>query len=238
MTALDDLRIKIYADGADLAAMRTLYAMPHIRGLTTNPTLMAKAGISDYRAFCREALATITAKPISFEVFSDELPEMGRQAREIARWAPNVFVKVPITNTAGESTLPLVAALAAEGVQLNVTALTTVEQVHAVAAALAPEVPAVVSVFAGRIADTGRDPAPLMAEALDVLAGLPRAELLWASCRDVLNIFQADAVGCDIITVTHDVLAKLPGLGRDLAAVSLDTVKMFHADATRSGFTL
>jgi transaldolase len=238
MTRVEDLRIKLFADGADLTAMCALYAQPHIRGLTTNPTLMAKAGIRDYRSFCREVLETVREKPISFEVFSDDLDDMERQAREISSWASNVYVKIPITNTQGASTRPVIQALVRDQVRVNVTALTSAAQVRELLPVLAPDVPAYVSVFAGRVADTGRDPVPMMAEALAILSARPAAELLWASTREVFNIFQADAVGCPIITVTHELLAKLPGIGRDLEAVSLDTVRMFHADALRSGYTL
>jgi len=236
---LTQLRVKIYADGADQAGILQLNANPLIQGMTTNPTLMRKAGIKDYEAFAREILRGVTAKPISFEVFSDEFPEMRRQALKIAAWQGNVFVKIPITNTRGESSLPLIADLAREGVQLNVTALLTLEQVAGVAQALNPRAPAVVSVFAGRIADTGVDPAPVMRAAKALLAGRPKAELLWASVREVLNIFQADECGCDIVTVPHDILAKAQKLaGMDLNALSLDTVRMFDADARAAGFTL
>lgn len=239
MRTLNDLKVKIFADGADKAGMLQLNANPLIQGLTTNPTLMRRAGLTDFEAFARDVLQSITAKPLSLEVFSDEFPEMKRQALKINSWGANVYVKIPITNTRGESALPLVRELAAEGVKLNVTAILTLAQVEGVAAALTPTVPAVVSVFAGRIADTGVDPMPVMARSKTILAGLPQAELLWASVREVLNIFQADACGCDIVTVQHDILAKVIKMaGMDLAELSLDTVKMFANDARAAGFSL
>lgn len=237
--SLQDLRVKIFADGADKAGMLSLNANPIIRGMTTNPTLMRKAGIQNYEAFAKDILANVNAKPISFEVFSDEFPEMRRQALKIASWQKNVYVKIPITNTRGESSLPLVRQLAGDGVQLNITAILTLEQVRATAEALNPAVPSVVSVFAGRIADTGRDPAPLMRKCLGLLDAQPKAELLWASVREVLNIFQADECGCHIVTVPHDILGKALKLaGMDLAALSLDTVKMFAQDAKAAGFSV
>ena len=237
--SLQDLRVKIFADGADKAGMLSLNANPIIRGMTTNPTLMRKAGIQNYEAFAKDILANVNAKPISFEVFSDEFPEMRRQALKIASWQKNVYVKIPITNTRSESSLPLVRQLAGDGVQLNITAILTLEQVRATAEALNPAVPSVVSVFAGRIADTGRDPAPLMRKCLGLLDAQPKAELLWASVREVLNIFQADECGCHIVTVPHDILGKALKLaGMDLAALSLDTVKMFAQDAKAAGFSV
>jgi transaldolase len=237
--SLDALRIKIFADGADKAGILSLNANSLIRGLTTNPTLMRKAGIRDYEAFAKEVLQSVTTKPISLEVFSDEIPEMRRQALKIASWQKNVYVKIPITNTRGESCLPLVSELAREGVQLNITAILTVDQVRGVAQALNPAVASVVSVFAGRIADTGVDPMPLMRECLTLLRPQSKAELLWASVREVLNIFQADACGCHIVTVPHDILGKAIKLvGMDLGALSLDTVKMFSEDARTAGYTL
>ena len=219
--SLQNLRVKIFADGADKAGMLSLNANPTIRGMTTNPTLMRKAGIQNYEAFAKDILTTVNSKPISFEVFSDEFPEMRRQALKIASWQKNVYVKIPITNTRGESSLPLVRQLAGEGVQLNITAILTLDQVRATADALNPAVPSVVSVFAGRIADTGRDPAPLMRKCLALLEAQPKAELLWASVREVLNIFQADDCGCHIVTVPHDILGKALKLaGMDLAALS------------------
>jgi transaldolase len=236
---LQSLKVRIFADGADKAGMLSLNANPLIRGMTTNPTLMRKAGIHDYEAFAKDILQSITAKPISFEVFSDEFPEMRRQALKIASWQKNVYVKIPITNTREESSLPLVQELAKEGVQLNITAILTLDQVRATSAALNPQVPSVVSVFAGRIADTGRDPMPLMRQCLALLQGQPKAELLWASVREVLNLFQADACGCHIVTVPHDILGKAMKLaGMDLAALSLDTVKMFAQDAQAAGFSV
>jgi transaldolase len=239
MSTLKDLKVKLFADGADKAGMLQLNANPLIKGMTTNPSLMRKAGIHDYEAFARDILQHITEKPISFEVFSDDFPEMRRQAFKIKGWAKNVYVKIPITNTRGESSLPLVRELALEGVKLNVTAILTLEQVAGVAQALNTKVPAVVSVFAGRIADTGVDPMPQMRESKKILAGLPQAELLWASVREVLNIFQADDCGCDIVTVPHDILAKAMKMtGMNLKELSLDTVKMFAVDAKAAGFSL
>ena len=236
---LSDLPIKIFADGADLEGIVDLYRQPFIKGLTTNPTLMRKVGISDYETFARSVLEHVTNKPISFEVFSDEFPEMHRQALKIRDWQENVYVKIPITNTRGESALPLIADLAAEGVKVNVTAILTLKQVRGVAGALKRQVPSVVSVFAGRIADTGVDPIPLMKESLKEVSVLPSAELLWASVREVLNIFQAAACGCHIVTVPHDILAKVSKLGgMDLSELSLDTVQMFHRDAVAAGFHL
>jgi transaldolase len=236
---LDSLRVQIFADGADKAGILSLNANPLIRGMTTNPTLMRKAGIQDYESFAKDILQTVTEKPISFEVFSDEFPEMRRQALKIAGWQKNVFVKIPITNTRKESSLALVEELGKEGVQLNITAILTLDQVRGVAKALNPAVPSVVSVFAGRIADTGRDPARVMRQSLKILAAQPKAGLLWASVREVLNIFQADKCGCHIVTVPHDILAKALKLaGTSLKALSLDTVRMFAADASAAGFSL
>jgi transaldolase len=236
---LQGLKVKIFADGADKAGMLSLYANPLICGLTTNPTLMRKAGISNYEAFAKDILSLIAEKPISFEVFSDEPDEMRRQAMRIASWGSNVYVKIPVTNTRGESMTPLIHALSREGVKLNVTALLTLRQVADVAEALAESVPAVVSVFAGRIADTGTDPEPLMRASRCLLEGKPLAELLWASVREVINIFQADRCACDIVTVPHDILQKAMKMaGSNLAAVSLDTVRMFASDAAAAGFSL
>ena len=237
--SLKDLKVRIFADGADKAGILSLYANPLIKGMTTNPTLMRKAGIADYEAFAKDVLQSVTAKPISFEVFSDEFSEMRRQALKIAAWQKNVYVKIPITNTRSESALPLVKELAKEGVQLNITAILTLDQVKGVAEALNPAVPSVVSVFAGRIADTGCDPMPLMRESLQILRGQPKAELLWASVREVLNIFHADECGSHIVTVPHDILGKaLKMVGTDLTALSLDTVKMFANDAQAAGFSV
>ncbi|NVB78314.1 MAG: transaldolase [Kofleriaceae bacterium] len=238
MTAVADLKVKIFADGADVKGMVEMYGKPYIKGFTTNPTLMRKAGISDYRAFAREVLAAIPDRPISFEVFSDDFAEMERQAKEIASWGDNVNVKIPVTNSVGEPSYGLVHKLTHAGVKVNVTAVFTLEQVRDVVANLNFEVPAYVSVFAGRIADTGRDPMPHMAAALALVHQMPKAELIWASPRELLNIFHADAVGCDIITVTNDLLAKLPSAGKDLAQFSLETVQMFRNDAVKAGYTL
>jgi transaldolase len=236
---LEQLRVKLFADGADREGILKLNANPVIKGMTTNPTLMRKAGIKDYAAFAKDILQVVTSKPISFEVFSDELPEMRRQGLQIAAWAKNAYVKIPITNSRGDSTLPLIRELGRKGVQLNITAILTLEQVRGVADALNPAVPSVVSVFAGRIADTGLDPEPAMRASLALLGGQPKAELLWASVREVLNIFQADECGCHIVTVPHDILNKaLKMVGTDLSALSLDTVKMFAADAQAAGFSL
>ena len=236
--SVEQLSVKIFADGADLAGMLDLYKQPYIKGFTTNPTLMRKSGIGDYRAFAREVLATIPDRPISFEVLSDEIKEMERQANEIASWGANVYVKVPVTNTRSESTAALVRKLSHRGVKVNVTALLPLEQVRQVVEAVEGGAPACISVFAGRLADTGVDPLPLMTQALELLRAAPNAELIWASPRELLNIFHADQIGCHIITVTHDILKKLPLVGRDLHDYSLDTVKMFHRDAEQAGFTL
>lgn len=238
MKSVLDMKVKIFADGADKAGMLEMYAKPFIKGLTTNPTLMRKAGIADYKAFARDILQAIPDKPISFEVFSDDFAHMQRQALEIAGWGENVYVKVPITNTKRETAYTLIRDLAAHKVKLNVTALMTLEQVRDTVAALDPAVPSYVSVFAGRIADTGRDPLPLMAAAVELLRQNPAAELIWASPRELLNIFHAEQVGCHIITVTNDILKKLSLVGYDLGDYSLDTVKMFHRDAAEAGFEL
>ena len=238
-SALHALRIKIYADGADLEGMKKLAADPLIAGLTTNPTLMKKAGITDYEKFSRQVLAAVQEKPISLEVFADDFPSMKSQALKIRGWGPNVFVKIPVTNTRGESSLPLIRELSAEGVSLNITALLPVGQVEALAGILPKNAPAIVSVFAGRIADTGVDPVPMMRQCRKVLQGHPKAELLWASVREVLNLRQAAESGCHIVTVPHDILAKAKTLwGMDLEALSLDTVKMFHKDAVAAGFRI
>lgn len=238
MTRVDQLSVKIFADGADLAGMQELYRQPFVKGFTTNPTLMRKAGITDYAAFAKQVLSAIPDRPISFEVFSDEFAEMERQAREIASWGPNVYVKIPVTNTRGESACALVKRLSHAGVKLNVTALLSLAQVRDVVASVAGGAPSCISVFAGRIADTGYDPVPLMTAAVEMLKIAPGAELIWASPRELLNIFQADAIGCHIITVTHDILKKLSNVGRDLEDYSLDTVKMFYTDAKAAGFKL
>ena len=238
MPNVSKLKTKIFADGADLAGMVEMARKPYIAGLTTNPTLMRKAGITDYRAFAKDVLKQIKDKPISFEVFSDDFKEMERQANEIASWGSNVYVKIPVTNCQRESAGPLIRRLAKAKIKLNVTALLTLEQVGEISAALENHAPSNVSVFAGRIADTGRDPIPLMTEAVSILKANPKQELIWASPRELLNIFQADAIGCHIITVTNDVLKKLELVGKDLAEYSLETVKMFHTDAGAAGFVL
>lgn len=232
------LSVRVFADGADMASVRKLAAEPLIAGFTTNPTLMRKAGVEDYEAFALEFLDTVTDRPISFEVFSDDFAEMQRQALKISSWGRNVYVKIPITNTDGASSLDLVRRLSGEGVQLNVTALMTNAQVDATAEALEGGTSAFVSVFAGRIADTGREPEPIMVAALETLRPLPGVELIWASPREVLNIAQADRIGCHVITVTPDLLAKLGLFGKDLTEFSLDTVKMFHRDASTAGYAL
>jgi len=233
-----DLKIELYADGADVREMAAARDAGQVRGFTTNPTLMRKSGVGDYEAFAREALRAVGDLPISFEVFADEFAEMERQARQIATWGDAVFVKIPITNTRRESSIDLIRRLAAHRVKLNITAILTLDQVRCVVDVLQPEVPAIVSVFAGRIADTGRDPVPLMREAAAIVAGKPKARLLWASPRELLNVFQADSCGCHIITVTPDILKKLTMVGKSLDDLSLDTVKMFYNDAAAAGFRL
>ncbi|PYK27759.1 MAG: transaldolase [Verrucomicrobia bacterium] len=234
-----DLPVKIFADGADLQGIAELSRQPYIDGLTTNPTLMRKVGLTDYEIFARAVLKEVKSKPISFEVFSDDFSEMRRQALKIHAWQGNVYVKIPITNTSGEASIPLIEQLAGEGVKVNITAVLTPRQVKAVAAVLDPSVPAIVSVFAGRIADTGVDPMPIMKESIEILSDLPKAELLWASVREVLNVFQAAACRCHIVTVPHDILKKFVELaGKDLEELSLDTVRMFHRDAAAAGFEL
>jgi len=238
MKKVEDLRVQIFADGADKAGMLEMYAKPYIKGLTTNPTLMKKAGITDYRAFCKDILTHIRDKPLSFEVFSDDFAEMERQAMEIASWGDNVYVKIPVTNTKQETCYALVKKLGQQKVKMNVTAIMTITQVRDVVTALNPTVPSYVSVFAGRIADTGRDPVPMMAAAVEMLRVAPAAELIWASPRELLNIFQANEVGCQVITVTNDILKKLSLVGYELNDYSLDTVKMFYNDAVDVGFRL
>lgn len=238
MTTLDNLHVKIYADGADKTGMLEMYRQPYIKGFTTNPTLMRQAGITDYAAFAREILQAIPDRPVSFEVFSDEFSEMERQAHVIAQWGANVYVKIPVTNTRRESAVLLIRRLAGAGIQLNVTALMTLAQVREVSAALAGGASSYVSIFAGRIADTGRDPMPLMAAAVELLRPYPNLELIWASPRELLNLFHADAVGCHIITMTNDLLKKLNLIGKDLDDFSLDTVKMFYDDAAKARYTL
>ncbi|MBO0768278.1 MAG: transaldolase [Solirubrobacterales bacterium] len=233
-----DLHVKIFADGADLEGIRRLYADPQIAGFTTNPTLMRKAGISDYESFAKELLQHVPDRPISFEVFSDDAPEMRRQALKIAGWGENVYVKIPVTNTKGESMASLVKDLSTAGVKVNVTALFTPRQVEEITDAVKDGAASNISVFAGRIADAGVDPLPIMTESLKIMSAAPKSELIWASPREILNIVQADQTGTHIITVTHDLLAKLKSIGKDLDQFSLDTVKMFHNDATSAGFKL
>ncbi|SME93596.1 transaldolase [Tistlia consotensis] len=238
MPAIESLKVKIFADGADFESMKKLAQNPLIKGFTTNPSLVKKAGVTDYVAYAKQVIAAIPDRPISFEVFADDLPSMEAQALEIATWGEHVNVKIPVMNTKGETTAPLLKSLAEQGVELNVTALFTLEQVEEVAAVLSPDTPAIVSVFAGRIADSGIDPVPMMAEAARILAHKPKAELLWASPREILNIYHADEAGCHIITVSHDVLAKLDLIGKDLFEYSLETVRTFYKDATAAGFTI
>ena len=238
MKKVEQLQVKIFADGADKAGMLEMYAKPYIKGLTTNPTLMKKVGITDYRAFCKDILTSIKDKPLSFEVFSDDFAEMESQAMEIASWGDNVYVKVPITNTRKEVIYTLIRKLVMRKVKVNVTALMTLDQVKGTVDALDPTVPSYISVFAGRIADTGRDPLPLMVDSLKVMRRNPNAELIWASPRELLNIFQADEIGCHIITVTNDILKKLSLVGYNLDEYSLDTVKMFYQDGRAAGFQL
>lgn len=233
-----ELSIKLFLDGADLEQMKAAHAEGVVQGFTTNPTLMRKAGIADYEQFARSVLASIPDLPVSFEVFSDDPKMMEREARTIASWGSLTYVKIPVTNTLGEPTLPLIRRLSADGLRLNVTAVFTLDQVRCVAEALAPHTPAVVSVFAGRIADTGVDPVPLMREAVEILRARPLTELLWASPRELLNVFQAEETGCHIITATADVLGKLRLVGKDLSEFSLETVRMFHTDAMASGFCI
>jgi len=238
MKRIEDLKVQIFADGADKAGMLEMYAKPFVKGLTTNPTLMKKAGISDYASFCKDILSSIKDKPLSFEVFSDDFAEMERQAMEIAGWGANVYVKIPVTNTKQETCYALVEKLAQKKVKMNVTAIMTLTQVRDVVSALDPNIPSYVSIFAGRIADTGRDPLPMMAAAVEMLKVAPAAELIWASPRELLNIFQADDIGCQVITVTNDILKKLSLVGYDLNSYSLDTVKMFYTDAVSAGFKI
>ncbi len=236
MVGPESLRVKIFADGAELDGILKLYANPLIRGFTTNPTLMRKAGIEDYEAFARKLLAAVPDRPISLEVFADDFPEMLRQARAIASWGPNVNVKIPVTNTKGQFTGPVIRELSASGVTVNVTAVMTLDQVRAICDSLSPSAPGIISVFAGRIADTGRDPLPLMIDTLKIMATRPKAELIWASPRELLNVFQASEIGCHIITVTNDILAKLSLVGKDLDRYSLETVEMFRRDALAAGY--
>ena len=238
MKIIDSLNVKIFADGADKNGMIEMYNKFFIKGLTTNPTLMKKAGINDYESFAKDILETVTDKPLSFEVFSDELDEMKRQALKIATWGDNVYVKIPVTNTKKQSTCSLIKELSDERVKLNITAIMTLEQVRDVVLCLNPDVSSYISVFAGRIADTGIDPISLMSAAVEIAKLKPKAEVIWASPRELLNIFHADQIGCHIITVTNDILKKLDLIGYDLENYSLDTVKMFYNDAKAAGFNL
>jgi transaldolase len=235
---IDQLRVKVFADGADFDDIVRLAATPGIAGFTTNPTLMWKAGLTDYTEFAHRVLEVVPDRPISFEVFADDEPEMRRQARVIATWGPNVFIKIPVTNTRGDSMAELVRELSEDGVQVNVTALMLTSQVETVTKAVAEGAPSFISVFAGRIADTGVDPIPLMRESLQVMEAAPHSQLIWASPREALNIVQADQIGCHVITVTGDLLKKAETFGKDLEQFSLETVQMFHRDATTAGFTL
>jgi transaldolase len=238
MQKIENLRIRLFSDGADMAAILEMYAKPWIRGFTTNPTLMRKAGVGDYEMFARTLLQAIPDRPISFEVFADDEEEMERQALTIATWGPNVNVKIPVTNRAGVFLGPLIRRLGESGVAVNVTAILTLEQVAWVAEALAPDVPAIVSIFAGRIADTGVDPAPIMAEAKRMLCLLPDVQVLWASPRELFNVFQANEAGCDIITVPPEILRKMELVGKDLDAYSRETVEMFHRDASAAAYSI
>jgi transaldolase len=233
-----NFKVKLFADGADLNGMKEMYANPMIKGFTTNPTLMRKAGISDYKAFARQVLDVIPDRPISFEVFADDFAEMEVQALEIASWGRNVSVKIPVMNTRREFAGPLVKRLSEKGVALNVTAVMTLDQVQRITDALAADVPSIISVFAGRIADTGVDPVPIMAKSVEIMRAKPKSELIWASPRELLNIFQADEVGCHIITATTDILKKLSLVGKDLDQYSLETVEMFYKDAQAAGYSI
>jgi transaldolase len=236
--SVSEFRVQIFADGADMASMLELYRQPYIKGFTTNPTLMRQAGVTDYERFALEILQHIPDRPISFEVFADDATEMERQARKIARWAANVYVKIPVTNTRREPMYELIRRLSADGIQVNATAVLALDQVDHIAQALRGGAPSYISVFAGRVADTGRDPVPMMRAALQLMAPEPRTQLVWASPRELLNIFQADEIGCHIITVTADVLKKISLIGKDLHDYSLETVQMFHQDAARSQYSL
>lgn len=238
MNSVDKLNVKIFADGADKAGILEMYGKPYIKGFTTNPTLMNKAGITDYKAFAKDILKEIKDLPISFEVFSDDFDDMERQAMEIASWGDNVYVKIPVTNTKQENCYTLVKNLSCQKVKLNITAIMTLKQIRDVVFSLDPKVPSYISVFAGRIADTGYDPLSLMGAAVEILKIAPASELIWASPRELLNIFQANDIGCHIITVTNDILKKLSLVGYDLDEYSLDTVKMFYNDALNAGFSI
>jgi transaldolase len=238
VTLTHDFKVKIFADGADIKGIEEFSRNPLVKGFTTNPTLMRAAGVTDYEEFAREVVRRVPVHPISFEVFSDEFDEMYVQALRIASWGTNVYVKIPVTNTRGESSAALVKELSARGVKVNVTAILALEQVERMVEALSADTPACISVFAGRVADTGRDPIPLMVRSLKLLEARPAAELIWASPREILNVIQAGEIGCHIITVTHELLRKLVTVGRDLSDYSLDTVRMFRRDALAAGFFL
>ncbi|MEJ7692851.1 transaldolase [Daejeonella sp.] len=238
MPTLNDLKIKIFADGADLESIKILYDQSNIKGFTTNPTLMRRAGIQDYKGFALDVLNIVNDRPVSFEVFADDIPGMEAQALEIASWGKNVNIKIPITNTKGETTNDLIGKLSSQGIICNVTAIFTLEQLKETVGVLDVNTPAILSIFAGRIADTGVDPVPLMQEAVEIARIKPKSEILWASPRELLNIFQADVIGCHIITVTHDVLKKLTVVGKDLTVFSLETVSMFHRDALAAGYSI
>ncbi len=238
MRKIEDLKVKIFADGADIEGMLKLASNPLIKGFTTNPTLMRKAGVKDYKQFASKVIEAIPDRPLSFEVFADDVAEMEAQAQEIASWGPNVNVKIPVTNTKGVSTVPAIKALSAKGVQVNVTAVFTLDQVRDITEALHDDTPAIISVFAGRIADTGVDPVPVMTEAASIMSSKSKAELLWASPRELLNVYHADESGSHIITVAHDILGKLGLIGKDLDQYSLETVAMFYKDATSAGYTI
>ena len=238
MRQLDGMNIKIFADGADVSGIETMYAKPWIKGFTTNPSLMRKAGIADYKEFALEVLRVVPDKPVSFEVFADEFEEMKSQAMEIASWGSNVNVKIPVSNTKRNFSGPLIRWLSMAGVKLNITAVMTLDQVRDIVDHLICDTPAIISIFAGRIADTGVDPVPVMRDALKLLQGRPKAELLWASPRELLNIVQANEIGCHIITASNDILNKLQLLGKDHSEYSLETVEMFHNDATAAGYTI
>ena len=238
MIDIKQLKVKLFADGADLAGMKEMAANPLVKGFTTNPTLMRKAGISDYKLFAREVLQAIPERPVSFEVFADEFDEMEAQAHEIASWGRNVNVKIPVTNTRKQFSGPLIERLSRAGIALNVTAVMTLDQVERITERLDATTPAIISVFAGRIADTGRDPMPVMQKAVQIMQAKPKAELIWASPRELLNVFQADAVGCHIITATNDILKKLTLVGKDLDGYSLETVEMFYRDAKAAGYSI
>jgi transaldolase len=235
---LDRISTRIFADGADLDGILALAADPRIEGFTTNPTLMRKASLTSYADFAHSLLERVTEHPISFEVICDDSVEMARQARLIASWGENVYVKIPVTTTSGEPLTALVRELSEEGIKVNVTALFTTDQVETITEAVADGAPSCISVFAGRIADAGVDPVPIMARSMEIIAAAPSAELIWASPREILNLVQADAVGCHIITITHDLLKKLDGLGKSLEQFSLETVRMFHGDALAAGYSL